>query len=283
MASVRLRITVAEVLGARAVADALEAQLADPALRFSDWSRENASYFRAIRLEKTMMALMLSLVIGVAAFNIVASLVMVVTDKETDIAILRTLGLSADGVVRVFFLQGLVIGWFGVILGVVGGTLLALNVTEVAALLERLAGVQVHAGGCLCHDANTVRGEVLAGSGYWPLCVVADNAGYLVSGAPGGTRTPCAGAEVRLVMSFETLIGRRYVRARSGTRFVSFISVISMLGVAIGITVLIVVLSVVNGFERELTDRLLAMSSHATIEGMEGRLGQWGATQGAGQ
>ncbi|MEM9171597.1 MAG: lipoprotein-releasing ABC transporter permease subunit [Pseudomonadota bacterium] len=76
-------------------------------------------------------------------------------------------------------------------------------------------------------------------------------------------------------MAFETLIGRRYVRARSGTRFVSFISVISMLGVAIGITVLIVVLSVVNGFERELTDRLLAMSSHATIEGMQGRLDYW--------
>lgn len=76
-------------------------------------------------------------------------------------------------------------------------------------------------------------------------------------------------------MSFETTIGRRYVRARTGSSFVSFISIISMLGVAIGIAVLIVVLSVVNGFERELTGRLLAMSSHATIEGLDGELAGW--------
>lgn len=78
-------------------------------------------------------------------------------------------------------------------------------------------------------------------------------------------------------MAFEQLIGSRYVCARSGGGFVSFISVISMLGVAIGIAVLIVVLSVVNGFERELTGRLLAMSSHATVEGLEGALPDWHA------
>lgn len=76
-------------------------------------------------------------------------------------------------------------------------------------------------------------------------------------------------------MSFEWDIGRRYVRPQRGGGFVSFISVISMLGVAIGIAVLIVVLSVVNGFERELTDRLLAMSSHATVEGLDGTLNDW--------
>lgn len=76
-------------------------------------------------------------------------------------------------------------------------------------------------------------------------------------------------------MSFETEIGRRYVRARSGGGFLSFISLISMAGVAIGIAVLIVVLSVVNGFERELTERLLAMSSHATIEGLDEPLADW--------
>ncbi|MFK8052693.1 MAG: lipoprotein-releasing ABC transporter permease subunit [Woeseiaceae bacterium] len=76
-------------------------------------------------------------------------------------------------------------------------------------------------------------------------------------------------------MAFESFIGRRYVQARSGGGFVSFISVISMAGVAIGVAVLIVVLSVVNGFERELTGRLLAMSSHATIEGLDGQLSSW--------
>ncbi|MEN7342718.1 MAG: lipoprotein-releasing ABC transporter permease subunit [Pseudomonadota bacterium] len=76
-------------------------------------------------------------------------------------------------------------------------------------------------------------------------------------------------------MRYETLIGSRYLRARSGGGFISFISVISTVGVAIGIAVLIVVLSVVNGFERELTDRLLAMSSDATVEGLDSELTEW--------
>ncbi|MEM9171596.1 MAG: lipoprotein-releasing ABC transporter permease subunit [Pseudomonadota bacterium] len=137
-----LRVDVVDVLRAAQVGQAIAEALGTDYV-VSDWSAENASYFRAIRLEKTMMALMLSLVIGVAAFNIIASLVMVVTDKETDIAILRTLGLSSEGVVRVFFIQGLIIGWLGVLVGVLGGTMLALNVTEVAAFLERLVGFQV--------------------------------------------------------------------------------------------------------------------------------------------
>ena len=79
--------------------------------------------------------------------------------------------------------------------------------------------------------------------------------------------------------AYETWVGRRYVRARTGNRFVSLISAISMLGIGIAVAVLIVVLSVVNGFERELKDRLLAMSSHATIESSSGRLADWQATK----
>lgn len=114
--------------------------------RTSDWTAENESYFRAIRLEKMMMSLLLSLIIGVAAFNIVASLVMVVTDKTTDIAILRTMGMSPGGVVRVFFIQGAVIGWLGVFTGVAAGVLLAINVPVVVPFLERLFGFQVMPG-----------------------------------------------------------------------------------------------------------------------------------------
>ena len=76
-----------------------------------------------------------------------------------------------------------------------------------------------------------------------------------------------------IMARFETWIGSRYVRSRSKNSFVSLISAISMLGIAIAVSVLIVVLSVVNGFERELQDRLLAMSSHAAIEGVDGKLG----------
>jgi lipoprotein-releasing system permease protein len=103
---------------------------------------ENAAYFRAVRIEKTMMTLLLSLIVAVAAFNIVATLVMVVTDKRGGIAILRTLGFSRRAVVGMFALQGLLVGWAGVITGVAGGVLLARNIGTVAPALERFFGFQ---------------------------------------------------------------------------------------------------------------------------------------------
>jgi lipoprotein-releasing system permease protein len=112
----------------------------------SDWTIENASYFRAIRIEKMMMSLILSLIIGVAAFNIIASLVMVVTDKSNDIAVLRTLGMRSAGVVRVFFVQGAVIGWAGVFLGVLLGVVLAINVPVIVPFLEQALGFQIMPG-----------------------------------------------------------------------------------------------------------------------------------------
>ncbi len=105
-----------------------------------DWTQDNASYFRAIRIEKSMVALILLLIVGVAAFNIVAMLVMVVNDKRTDIAILRTLGAAPGTVLRVFITQGLVIGWCGVAAGVTLGVLVARNVATIAPFLERLLG-----------------------------------------------------------------------------------------------------------------------------------------------
>lgn len=104
----------------------------------SDWTQDFASYFRAIRIEKTMMSLILLLIVTVAAFNIVAMLVMVVNDKRTDIAILRTLGASPGSVLRTFMTQGLVIAWFGVGVGVALGVLLARNVSSIVPTLERV-------------------------------------------------------------------------------------------------------------------------------------------------
>jgi lipoprotein-releasing system permease protein len=140
-----VRFLADDVMDAPVVSARLAAQLGD-GFESTDWTVENASYFRAIRIEKMMMSLLLSLIIGVAAFNIVASLVMVVTDKTTDIAILRTLGMSPGDVVRVFFIQGAIIGWFGVILGVVAGVLLAVNVPTVVPFLESLLGFQIMPG-----------------------------------------------------------------------------------------------------------------------------------------
>lgn len=140
-----IRFRADDVMGAPAVSQSLQRQLGSE-FRSSDWTIENASYFRAIRLEKMMMSLILSLIIGVAAFNIVASLVMVVTDKTSDIAILRTLGMGPNDVIRVFFIQGAAIGWFGVFLGVLSGIILALNVPELVPALERFFGFQVMPG-----------------------------------------------------------------------------------------------------------------------------------------
>ncbi len=107
-----------------------------------DWTQDNATYFRAVRIEKIMMTLLLSLIVAVAVFNIVATLVMVVTDKRSSIAILRTMGFSKRAIVAVFSFQGIVIGWVGVATGVIGGALLALNVDTVAPGLERLFGFE---------------------------------------------------------------------------------------------------------------------------------------------
>ncbi|MCL4722416.1 MAG: FtsX-like permease family protein, partial [Gammaproteobacteria bacterium] len=108
----------------------------------TDWTRENATYFRAVRIEKTMMTLLLSLIVAVAAFNIVATLVMVVTDKRPGIAILRTLGFSRRAIVGIFALQGLLLGWAGALAGIAGGVLLARNIGMIAPALESLFGFQ---------------------------------------------------------------------------------------------------------------------------------------------
>ncbi len=140
-----VRFLADDVMNAPAVSANLMAQLG-AGFATSDWTVENASYFRAIRIEKMMMSILLSLIIGVAAFNIVASLVMVVTDKTSEIAILRTLGMGPQDVVKVFFIQGAVIGWIGVLLGVIAGVVLAVNVPTVAPALEQLFGFQIMPG-----------------------------------------------------------------------------------------------------------------------------------------
>ena len=108
--------------------------IAGRASRFATGPRDHASYFRAIRIEKTMVAVILMLIVAVAAFYLVAMLAMVVTDKRTDIAILRTLGTSPRRVMAIFLIQGSVIAWFGVALGVLLGSLLGHNAGEVAAV-----------------------------------------------------------------------------------------------------------------------------------------------------
>ena len=137
VSGVRLRLD--DLFRARIVARELAETLpGDVAL--VDWSRLNATYFRAVDLEKRMMSLLLFFIIAIAAFNLVSSLFMVVKEKNADIAILRTLGASPGGVMRVFMIQGTVIGVVGVVCGIVFGILGALNVDMIVGFVERTFG-----------------------------------------------------------------------------------------------------------------------------------------------
>ncbi|MGW8309682.1 MAG: lipoprotein-releasing ABC transporter permease subunit [Thiogranum sp.] len=111
-------------------------------LRVEDWTRKHANFFRAVRTEKRVMFVILTLIVAVAAFNIVSTLVMVVTDKRADIAILRTLGATPAMVLRIFMIQGALIGLLGTLAGVAGGVALALNVETIVPAIEKTFGVQ---------------------------------------------------------------------------------------------------------------------------------------------
>jgi lipoprotein-releasing system permease protein len=137
-----IRLKFDDVLKAPDLSRAAAERL-NPPLKVRDWTQENEAYFRAIRIEKTMMGLILMLIVAVAVFNIVATLVMVVNDKRTDIAILRTLGLSPRGVLAVFITQGVLIGWIGTALGVGLGLALALNVDVIVPFLEANLGFHI--------------------------------------------------------------------------------------------------------------------------------------------
>jgi lipoprotein-releasing system permease protein len=108
----------------------------------SDWTRSHANFFRAVEIEKRMMFLILLLIVAVAAFNIVSTLVMAVQDKRADIAILRTLGASPHSIMSIFIIQGTLIGAIGLLAGVGGGVALALNIDVVVPALERAMGMQ---------------------------------------------------------------------------------------------------------------------------------------------
>jgi lipoprotein-releasing system permease protein len=140
-----------------------------------DWTQDNANYFRAVKIEKTMMSLILMMIVGVAAFNIVAMLVMVVTDKRTDIAILRTFGASPRRIMGVFMTQGLVIGWLGVALGLTVGLTVALNIDTIVPFLEQTFHFQIFDADV--YDMPTIPSDVR-----WPNIVAISVSALLLTG-----------------------------------------------------------------------------------------------------
>jgi len=109
----------------------------------SDWTRTHGNLFQAIKLEKTMIGLLLLIIVAVAAFNIISTLVMVVTDKQADIAILRTMGAKPSTVMAIFMVQGISIGLVGVVLGTIFGVIGALTISDIIAWIERVFGFQI--------------------------------------------------------------------------------------------------------------------------------------------
>jgi lipoprotein-releasing system permease protein len=136
-----LHVNIKDVYAAPQVAEALSMQFG-PAARISSWSDQFGVLFQSISLEKTMMFFILLLIVAVAVFNLVSTLVMVVNEKEADIAILRTIGATPKMIMGIFIVQGATIGIVGTVLGVLGGVTLALNVTDIVNWIEHVFHVQ---------------------------------------------------------------------------------------------------------------------------------------------
>ncbi len=135
-----VQLKLADLQQARAVAARLARELG-PAIYVRDWTRANRNWFDAVQIEKRMMAIILTLIVAVAAFNLVSTLVMTVTDKRADIAILRTLGASPRSIMGIFVVQGAAAGVIGTLGGVAGGLAAALNIDVIVPAIERALGV----------------------------------------------------------------------------------------------------------------------------------------------
>lgn len=137
-----VRLKLDDMFAAQLVDQQLQQKLGEN-FKVVDWSEEHGSFFRAVKTERIAMTIILFLVVCVALFNLVASLMMAVNDKEADIAILRTFGMDGKRIMRIFMIQGSIIGIFGTVVGVILGVLLAANVGGVVAFFESLFGFQV--------------------------------------------------------------------------------------------------------------------------------------------
>jgi len=134
-----VRLKLEDLFASRALSRELMASIT-PDVFASDWTRSHANFFRAVEIEKRVMFIILTLIVAVAAFNIVSTLVMLVTDKQADIAILRTLGAAPGSILQIFVVQGVMIGVIGTLIGVAGGVLLGWNVATVVPAIESALG-----------------------------------------------------------------------------------------------------------------------------------------------
>jgi len=138
-----LRLKLDDLFLAPLISRQITQKLSDKGNFFvTDWTEQHANFFRAVQMEKRVMFVILALIVAVAAFNIVSTLVMAVTDKRADIAILRTLGASPASIMQIFIVQGALIGIIGTFFGTIGGVLIALNIDVIVPFIEHVFGVQ---------------------------------------------------------------------------------------------------------------------------------------------
>ncbi|HWU35828.1 MAG TPA: lipoprotein-releasing ABC transporter permease subunit [Methylovorus sp.] len=138
-----VRLKLDDLFAAPRVTTALVAQLQGKGNYYiSDWTEQHANFFRAVQMEKRVMFIILALIVAVAAFNIVSTLVMAVTDKRADIAIMRTFGASPSSIMQIFIVQGALIGMIGTVFGAIFGVVIALNIETIVPFIERTLGIQ---------------------------------------------------------------------------------------------------------------------------------------------
>ena len=134
-----IRLKTNNILKAPAISREIASQLSSK-YWVIDWTQRHSNFFRALKTEKTVMFVILTLIVAVAAFNIISTLVMAVSDKQSDIAVLRTLGASPKSILKIFIIQGTIIGAIGILLGVIGGVWLATNIETLVPALENILG-----------------------------------------------------------------------------------------------------------------------------------------------
>ena len=137
-----IRLKVSDLFQAKRITQEVTDKLGSDQYYGIDWTRQKANFIKALELEKQMIGVILSLIVAVAAFNIVSMMVMVVTDKTADIAILRTLGMTPKRIVKVFFYQGLTIGIIGITIGIILGIILSLNIETIVSGIEMILGFE---------------------------------------------------------------------------------------------------------------------------------------------
>lgn len=164
-----LKMKIDNIYKAPAMSDQLAEKLGEE-YQIGNWTREFGAFFQAVKLEKTMMFLILLLIIAVAAFNLVSSLVMVVNDKQSEIAILRTIGATPSTILWIFIVQGMMVGFVGTLLGLLGGLLLASNATTIVNALQSFFHTQILSSNIYFVDYLPSK---IMFSDLWQICAMA--------------------------------------------------------------------------------------------------------------